>query len=74
MELHGHAAEPVILACVSPAQLGRFRDKLAESNPDMRYAAIGQLAVALAKDAFPSLTVSSHAWTYNASEDCYSRA
>lgn len=75
MELHGHTPAPVTLALLRPSQLGRFRDELAETNPDMRHATIGQLAIAAAREMFaPQVAISPHAWTYNASEDVYSHA
>lgn len=76
MELHGRAGGPVILGLVSVPMLASWRAHLVESNPDMRYATIGYLAVELARKMFDGggVVVSPHAWTCNASENSYVRA
>ena len=73
MELHGHQPEPVTLALICHAELGLYRARLAESNPDYKHATIGQLAVMYAnRIAAPGMVVSQSAWSYNASTDEYS--
>jgi hypothetical protein len=77
MELHDHPdyTKPMPITLVSVGQLEAYRNTLAESNPDYRHATIGQLAVMCANRMFDKgITVSQAAWTYNASEDRYSRA
>ena len=75
IEEHGRACGPLTLCLLSVDQLGAYRAQLSESNPDMRHASIGQLAVGLAKEMVGTVaTVSPYAWTYNASEDRYYRA
>jgi hypothetical protein len=71
MELHGHGPAPVMLDLIRYQELGAFRADLAKSNPDMRHAAIGQLAVMYAARIYPSVTVNPRPWTYNASSDSY---
>jgi len=74
IEEHGRACGPLTLCLLNVSQLGEYRRQLAESNPDMRHASIGQLAVGIAKDMLGTIaTVSPYAWTYNASEDRYER-
>lgn len=79
MELHRTNENPVILTLVSVSQLGAYRDRLAKSNPNMRHAVIGQLAVGIARLMFGDtarangVTISPDAWTYNASMETYSR-
>ena len=75
MELHNPPSrkEPITIVLIRVSQLGTYRDKLAESNPDMRYASIGQLAIGLANRMFTGVTVSQSPWTYNASSDEYAR-
>lgn len=73
MELHEHTPKPVTIALVSYSELGAYRAELAKSNPDYRHAAIGQLAVMYANRIFQNVEVSQAAWTYNASEDVYTR-
>ena len=73
MELHGHRDEPITLDLIGWSELGAYRNSLAESNPDMRHATIGQLAVMYAHRIYPSVTVSEYAWTYNASTNQYGR-
>ena len=74
MELHEHSDKPITLDLIRPAELGAYRAYLAESNPDYRYATIGQLAVMYANRIFRGISVSQSAWTYNASSDTYERA
>jgi len=74
MELHGAEPNPVCIALVSVSELGAYRTHLAESNPDMRHASIGQLAVGYANRIFQNVTISPDAWTFNASTGEYSRA
>jgi hypothetical protein len=71
MELHGHTPSPITLALIRPSELDAYKAELAESNPDMRHATIGQLAVMYANRIFQNVTISPKAWTYNASEDTY---
>ena len=78
MELHDHKradgqSNPVTLALIRPAELGLYRAELAKSNPDYRYATIGQLAVMYANRIFQGIDVSQAPWIYNASENTYER-
>jgi len=73
MELHGHTENPVTLALIRPAELELYRAELAKSNPDYRHATIGQLAVMYANRIFQNVTVEQCTWTYNASENSYTR-
>jgi hypothetical protein len=74
MELHGHTPEPITIVLIRPAELDLYRAELAKSNPDTRYAVLGQLAVMYANRIFQDVAVSQSPWTYNASENTYSRA
>ena len=73
MELHGHTPEPITITLVCPSELDAYQAELAQSNPDYRYATIGQLAVMYANRIFQDITVSQSAWTYNASSNTYER-
>ena len=75
MELHGHTPEPITIVLTRPAELDLYRAELAKSNPDMRYAVAGQLAVMYANHIFQGkdITVDPSPWIYNASENTYSR-
>ena len=73
MELHEHTPEPITIQLISPAEMDAYKVYLAESNPDYRHAVMGQLAVMYANRIFPNFTVSQSPWTYNASENVYSR-
>ena len=57
MDLHGYREDPLILELIRPAQLTQYRRSLEESNPDMRYASVGQVALMLAKRMYPELPV-----------------
>jgi hypothetical protein len=72
MELHGHKDEPVTLDLIRYHELGLFRSQLAESNPDMQHATIGQLAVMYARRIYKNIAINPRPWTYNASENTYS--
>jgi hypothetical protein len=74
MELHEHGPAPITLAIIKPRELDAFREELAGSNPHMRHATIGQLAVSYANQIFQNVEVSPFAWTYNASTEEYARA
>ena len=52
MELHGHKPDPVMLELISYAQLTSFRATLEQTNPGMRHACIGQVAVMLAEKMY----------------------
>ena len=71
MELHGHKPEPVMLDLIPWRELDSFRSHLAESNPDMRHAVIGQLAVLYARQIYRDVPISQRAWTYSASTNTY---
>ena len=78
MELHDHTRadgrnNPITVALIRPAELDLYRAELAKSNPDMRHATIGQLAVMYANRIFQEIEVSQAPWTYNASSDSYTR-
>jgi hypothetical protein len=85
MELHDHphddgagglTSAPILLELIRPAELSAYRAELAKSNPDYRHAVMGQIAVMYANRIYqhvPEVTVSQSAWTYNASEDHYTR-
>jgi hypothetical protein len=73
MELHEHAEKPIILNLIDYHELNTYRDELAQSNPDMAHATIGQLAVMYANRIYQNITISQSAWTYNASSDTYER-
>lgn len=82
LELHGHTPSPITIAMIRPDRLDSYRKELAERNPDMRYASIGQVYQAFAqqwfaalnKSGMPALTLNPHVWTYNASTETYSIA
>lgn len=57
MDLHGYREEPLMLELLSYRQLTEYRRTLEQSNPDMRYAVIGQVALMLAKRMYPELPV-----------------
>jgi hypothetical protein len=85
MELHDHphddgaggvTSAPITLELIRPAELAAYQTELAKSNPDYRHAVMGQIAVMYANRIFshvPAITVNQSAWTYNASEDMYTR-
>jgi hypothetical protein len=73
MELHGHTEQPITLALIRPAELDAYRAELAKSNPDYRYATLGQLAVMYANRIFQGIEVTQCSWTYDASIDTYER-
>ena len=72
IELHNHGGDPVTLLLLSPTRLEYWRDKQAGSNPNMRHANIGQVAMFAAKSLVnqPDL-VSPHVWSYDASTGQY---
>lgn len=82
LELHGHTENPIVIALIRPERLEQYRAELADKNPDMRYASIGQVSQAFARQWFaalneagmPELALSPYIWTYNASEQKYSIA
>ena len=86
MELHDHphndgagglTSAPILLELIRPAELSAYRAELAKNNPAIvryyRHATIGQLAVMYANRIFQGIEVSQSPWTYNASEDHYTR-
>jgi hypothetical protein len=80
MELHGHTRPdgsntPITLVLIRPAELNLYRAELAKSNPDYRHAVMGQLAIMYANRIFQGMgtEISQSPWTYNASEDTYTR-
>jgi len=74
MELHGERPEPVTVALVSPAELGEYRKHLAETNPGMMHATIGQLAIMYANRIFQGIEINQFPWTFNASTNEYNKA
>jgi hypothetical protein len=75
LELHNVADNPVTLILLSPTRLEWYRDQMSESNPDMRYATIGQVAMYAAQRLVQSITdLDPNPYVYNASTDTYSRA
>ena len=85
MELHDHphddgagglTSAPITLELIRPAELAAYQAELAKSNPDFRHAVMGQIAVMYANRIYrhvPEVPVSQSLWTYNASEDRYTR-
>lgn len=74
LELHRDGSNPVNVDFFGWPEMEAYRADLAKSNPDMRHATIGQLAVGFARRIFTGFeTVSEYAWTYNASENTYQR-
>jgi hypothetical protein len=73
LELHGVNDNPITLLLLSPTRLEHYRRIMAEDNPDMLHACIGQVAMFAAKRLCHG-NVDPHIWSYNASEDKYSVA
>lgn len=76
MELHEHEPNPITLMLIRPAEMDRYKAELAKSNPDYRYATLGQLAVMYANRLFSDkgILITQCPWTYNASDDRYEQA
>jgi len=74
LELHNVADNPVTLYLLSPTRLEWYRAQMCESNPDMKYATIGQVAMYAAKQLIQSITDLDPAlYTFNASTNQYSK-
>ena len=72
LELHRTGKEPVTLNMFRPVEIQAYGQRLADTNPDMRYASIGQLALAMAREiAKHDCPVSPFVWSYNASTGEY---
>lgn len=83
IELHrpNHEHPVITLGKIDNGLAGKYRSELIERNPDMQYATIGQIYEGLAnwwldavRNSTPDVVLTPGLWSYNASEDSYSRA
>lgn len=75
LELHKEDKSVIVVDLYRPEHIEAYGRKVAADNPDMRYASIGQMALAMAREiAKGTYPVNPNVWTYNASTNEYSIA